>query len=165
MLQIIFNITEAAITSLGRNATLTGRDQLWSDVLQMNPNILIGTGFESFWLGKRLEILWEKYWWQPNQSHNGYIETYINLGWLGLFFLSTTIISIFRNIQNRLLYSFILRGPEISHFYFERFCMGFLISLLIYNITEAVFKSTHFLFLIFFIIAIKYPQVKPETGE
>src|SRR5262245_12945831 len=29
--------------------------------------------------------LWAKWWRQPNQAHNGYIETYLNLGPAGVF--------------------------------------------------------------------------------
>jgi hypothetical protein len=59
----------------------------------MPNNLLFGTGFESFWLGPRVEQLWQKYWWHPNQAHNGYIETYINLGAVGVTLLLLMIAS------------------------------------------------------------------------
>jgi len=46
----------------------------------MRVNPWIGAGFESFWLGPRLNKLWAQYNFMPNQAHNGYIEIYLNLG-------------------------------------------------------------------------------------
>ena len=87
VLESAFNIREIGIEALDRNPTLTDRTLVWEDVLAMPNNLLVGTGFESFWLGPRVEQLWQKYWWHPNQAHNGYIETYINLGAVGVSLL------------------------------------------------------------------------------
>jgi hypothetical protein len=191
ILQLTFNITESIILSLGKDLTLTGRNEVWTDVLEMKTDPLIGTGFESFWLGKRLEAMWEKHWWQPNQAHNGYIETYINLGFLGLFFLCGIILSSFRNIRKILMLPnelpcsklrSILNGRERSKsrgiissetelargktpdFDFIGFRIGYLIAFMIYNLTEAAFKGLHLLFFIFFIITVEYTHVKSETS-
>jgi O-antigen ligase len=150
-----FNIKENIILSLGKDATLTGRDEIWKEVFKMKTDPLIGAGFESFWLGDRLETLWEKFPFQPNQAHNGYIETYINLGLIGFFSLCSVIFSSFRNIRKMLMFPLDLD--------FGRFRMGFLSAFIIYNISEAACRGLHFLFLIFFIIAIEYPHVKAET--
>jgi exopolysaccharide production protein ExoQ len=165
ILQMTFNITESIILSLGRDLTLTGRNEVWAEVLDMTTDPLIGTGFESFWLGKRLETLWAKHWWKPNQAHNGYIETYINMGWLGLLFLSGAIFSSFRNIRKMLILPNDLGKPAMTNFDFGRYRMGFLAILIVYNISEAVFKGLHCLFFIFFVIAIEYPHVKSERVE
>src|SRR2546428_3149771 len=44
--------------TMGRGPTLTGRTQIWHLVLSMTTNPLLGTGFESFWLGPRLQKIW-----------------------------------------------------------------------------------------------------------
>jgi O-antigen ligase len=69
------------VHAAGRETTLTGRTELWNDLLAMGTNPWVGTGFESFFLGPRLDILWAKHWWRPNEAHNGYLETY--LSWFG----------------------------------------------------------------------------------
>ena len=71
---------------LGRDPTLTGRDQIWRLVLEQNSDPLIGSGFNSFWLGNRSEILSknEHYCFLLNQAHNGYIEVYLNGGLIGV---------------------------------------------------------------------------------
>lgn len=160
-----FNITDVIILSFGKDPTLTDRTEVWAALLKMKTDPLFGTGFESFWLGKRLETLWAKYWWQPNQAHNGYLETYINLGFLGLFFLGGAIFSSFRNIRKMLVLPFDIGKPSTTDFDFGRFRMGFLAALLVYNITEATFKALHFLFFVFFVIAIEYPHVKSRMIE
>jgi len=72
------------LQTMGRDPTLTGRTDIWKLVLGMSGNPLVGTGFESFWLGNRLERMWAIYWWHPREAHNGYLELYLALGWVGI---------------------------------------------------------------------------------
>src|SRR5262249_11965168 len=165
ILQMTFNIKESMILALERDTTLTGRDNVWSSVLKMTTDPLIGAGFESFWLGKRLETLWAEFSFQPNQAHNGYIETYINLGYFGLFFLGGAIFAGFRNIHKILILSSNQERLVTTEFDFGRFGMGLLITLLIYNFSEATFKGLHCLFFLFIVITIECPHVKSEMVE
>ncbi len=49
----------AVVASLvGRDSTLTGRTNIWDAVLSTHTNPLVGTGYESFWLGPRLTHVW-----------------------------------------------------------------------------------------------------------
>jgi len=82
-----FDIKGLIFSGLGREATLTGRTEVWEQVLEENTNPLIGTGYESFWLGDRMNRFWATHWWKPNQAHNGYLEVYLNLGIIGLALL------------------------------------------------------------------------------
>ena len=102
-LDTLFGVTDMLITALGREATLTGRMELWEDVLSFNINPVVGVGFESFWLGPRAEWLANKHWWRPNQAHNGYLETYLNLGTLGVILLAAWIFAAFRKASRTLL--------------------------------------------------------------
>jgi exopolysaccharide production protein ExoQ len=146
----IFGIYSSMLNLLGRDATLTGRTEVWHDALKLQPDPLLGAGFESFWLGPRLETLWEKWWWHPNQAHNGYIETYLNLGWLGVLLLAGMLIGTFAKISRALL----------TDFEFARLRLGFLITILAYNFTEAAFKNIHPLWTVFYLIAADYPRVR-----
>ena len=103
---VSFDLTEFIILHSGRDLTLTGRTELWKDLFSIDINPFIGTGYESFWLGNRLEILWENYWWRPNQSHNGYLETYLNLGVIGLFLFIGLIVASYRKIREMLFSDF-----------------------------------------------------------
>ncbi|MGH7868578.1 MAG: O-antigen ligase family protein, partial [Candidatus Dormibacteraceae bacterium] len=82
----------------GRNSTLTGRTDLWQSLLAMDTHPWLGTGFESFWLGSRLDHLWATYLWQPNEAHNGYLEVYLNLGWVGVSLLAVLLVTGYRHL-------------------------------------------------------------------
>jgi O-antigen ligase len=72
--------------AMGRKADLTGRTQIWSIVIPMVPSWIGGAGFETFWVGPRVATIFNKVggFGMTNEAHNGYIETYLNLGFLGL---------------------------------------------------------------------------------
>jgi O-antigen ligase len=147
-----FGASDWIISLLGKDPTLTDRTKVWKDCLNIPINPILGAGFESFWLGDRLKIMWAKWFWQPNQAHNGYIETYLNLGLVGLSILIALILATFWKARRELL----------TNFHFGRFRMAFLTALVVYNWTEASFKALHPLWFVFYIIAIDYPKPKPE---
>ncbi len=77
----------AAVTAaLGRKPDLTGRTEIWKIVIPMAPSPIGGAGFETFWVGPRVARVYEMVGGvqMTNESHNGYVEVYLNLGWLGL---------------------------------------------------------------------------------
>jgi O-antigen ligase len=81
------------LESLGRNPTLTGRTLIWKAVLAQPINPLIGAGFESFWMGNRMESVWTMSQRGIQQAHDGYLELYLNLGWIGLALLGMLIVT------------------------------------------------------------------------
>lgn len=151
----LFGVSASVINALGKDATLTGRTELWEDVLKFNVNPIFGAGFESFWLGPRIEWFWAKYWWRPNQAHNGYIEMYLNLGWLGVILLLGWLGSVFRKANVSLL----------RDFEFGMFRMGLLLIIVVVNYTEATFKALHPLLFVFYIIAIDYPKSTSDPAH
>jgi O-antigen ligase len=138
------------VEGLGRNTTLTGRTDIWDELFRMTNNPWLGTGFESFWIGSRVEHLWSMYYFHPNQAHNGYVETYINLGWIGVALLIVIVVSGYRNIlrMDR-------RGAGAL-------CFAYFVVALIYNITEAAFKVMHPLWIAFLFAIAVWPPL-PET--
>jgi exopolysaccharide production protein ExoQ len=140
---------------LGKEVTLTDRTVVWHDALALVTNPVFGAGFESFWLGPRLDAMWAKWWWQPTQAHNGYIETYLNLGWVGVAILVALIISTFRKARLELM-----RDLD-----FGRFRLGVLFAIVVYNYTEATFKALHPLWTLFYMIATDCPAVEPLGSE
>src|SRR5260370_350601 len=77
------------VTNVGRNPTLTGRTDLWKQCLKIAGNPLVGTGFESFWLGWRIQRIWDQnVGIRLNEAHNGYLELYLQLGWCGALLLA-----------------------------------------------------------------------------
>ena len=156
-LQLSFDMAERLIASAGRDATLTGRTELWASVLRMRVDAWIGAGFESFWLGERLKRLWAEYDFRPTQAHNGYIEIYLNLGWVGLCLLGGVLWACYRTIQKRLNVSTDPGRTKTVHIAFATFGLAYLTAYALYNVTEGTFKALDFLFIIFLITAIEYP--------
>ncbi len=132
VLELGFNISGGVAEAVGRNSTLTGRTELWSILLGMHTNPIVGTGYESFWLGSRLEYVWQHFA-SVNESHDGYLEVYLNLGLIGLFLLSGFLIASYRTTCKR------LTSP--STFAFAVLVLAMWTILLFYNVTEAAFKS------------------------
>ena len=143
------------VGSMGRNATLTGRTDLWSDLLRMDTNPLFGAGFESFFLGDRLEFLWSKYWWHPNEAHNGYLETYLTLGVVGLCLLAWMMIAGYRNALNNYR-----RDPR-----YGSLRLTFLVVAAIYNTTEAAFKVMHPVWIFFLLAVTAVPELARQEDR
>ena len=149
-----FNLYENIVLMLGRDPTLTDRTVVWGDVLALQQRPIIGYGFESFWFGERMDAMWAKWWWRPTQAHSGYIETYLNLGLIGVGLLAMVLLSTFRRISRQLQ----------TDFEFARLRMAFLFVVILFNYTEAAFKGVHFMWTIFFIIAMEMPR-RPSADE
>ena len=54
-----FDLNGQLASQVGRDPTLTDRTLIWRTVLSLHTNPLVGTGYESFWLGPRLERVWQ----------------------------------------------------------------------------------------------------------
>ena len=140
---VFFDSSGLLLSSLGRDSTLTGRTLIWSLVLQIPNSPWLGAGFESFWLGDRLLWLRDALPNLPiNEAHNGYLEVYLNLGWIGVGFLGLLLATGYRRVI-----AMLRRNPEMGSLF-----LGFFIAALIYSLTEAAFRMMSSAW-IFFLIA------------
>jgi O-antigen ligase len=80
--------------AVGRSSTLTDRTVIWAWAIKLVPNDWFGAGYSSFWLGSRLDTMVTNvtHNWIPNQAHNGYLEVFINLGWVGVGLLCVVLV-------------------------------------------------------------------------
>jgi O-antigen ligase len=129
---------------LGRDRTLTGRTQIWELVVGLVPNPLIGSGYESFWLGERLTKIWAIFWHRPNQAHNGYLEIYLNLGWIGLALFAGVVFTAYVNSKRAM-------AAQLD---FGCFRIVLWLTALFLNMTEAVFKAGSAIWILFLIVAM-----------
>jgi exopolysaccharide production protein ExoQ len=122
----------SAAQALGRNPTLTGRTDIWADVIPLVPNPLVGAGFESFWLSAGVhEKLWEMIPGLPlNEAHDGYIEVYLELGLVGVGLIAFILIDGYR----RAVAAF-RRAPT-----WGSLLIAYTVSATVYSITEAGFR-------------------------
>jgi O-antigen ligase len=127
---LFLDIGGGVMETMGRDSTLTGRTEIWRVVLGMKGSPVLGTGFESFWLGKRLERVWSLYWWHPNEAHNGYLEIFLNLGWIGVTLLALVLFTSYQKVIGA------FRRDSIT----GRLMMVYFVVALAYNFTESAIR-------------------------
>lgn len=156
---LFLGLGPGVLETMGRNSTLTDRTGIWAMVLGMTKNPLLGTGFESFWLGPRLQKIWSVYSWGPTEAHNGYIEIFLNLGWIGIVLLAVVIATGYRTV----LAAFRRKLPT-GNLVLAYFVVG-----VVYNFTEAAFFRMMAPAWILFLLAIARvpgspsPKVRPPA--
>jgi exopolysaccharide production protein ExoQ len=146
---LFLNVGTGLVEDLGRNSTLTGRTNIWHFALGMVQNPLWGTGFESFWVGPRvaqMEMLIDQ---GANQAHNGYIEVFLNLGWVGIGLLAILLITAYRRILIALRWMTQVGSLRLAYF----------IVAVAYNFTEAGFKMTHPVWITLLLVTMVVPEV------
>jgi O-antigen ligase len=142
------------IKALGRNPTLTDRTFLWDFLLGMKTNPIFGTGYESFWLGSRLQTVWTKFPGIP-EAHNGYLDIYLDLGLVGILLLAVFLIASYRVICQELKSSSELGSLGL----------GLWTVLIFYNVTEAAFTGFHLMWVIFLVGAVEVPKRLPVLAR
>jgi exopolysaccharide production protein ExoQ len=158
-LQWAFNIWGLVLEAAGRDATLTGRTEIWAEVLKLSQSALVGSGFQSFWLGDRLTAMWARFpVFRPNQAHNGYLEIYLNLGWVGLIVFLCMLGAFYNTMRDRLERAMAMSPVDRTELAIAKFALGYLVAYLVYNVTEAIFQPLNFLFIVFLVLGIRYAR-------
>jgi exopolysaccharide production protein ExoQ len=132
--------------ALGRDSTLTGRTEIWDELVPMVPNAVVGAGFESFWLGPRLAKIQAANPGNPlNEAHNGYLEIYLNLGCIGLLLIALLMVTGYKRAA-----SAFKRDPA-----FGSLLLALVAVAAVYNVTEAGFRnlSPTWIFFLYTVVA------------
>ena len=152
---LLIDTGTSMVEAMGRDTSFTGRTGLWDHLLRIADDSWIGAGYESFWLGERVENLWRTYWWHPNQAHNGYLEIYLNLGSIGLGLLGFVIAWGYRNVAEAFR-----RNPAVA-----KLKLAYFIPALAYNMTEAAFRMMHPVWIALLIaICVPLPSSRQEEA-
>ena len=147
IMELTFDVKDTVITMLGRRPDLTTRVPMWEDLLSMVRNPIVGFGYESFWLGARRQYMAE-HWGISGQAHNGYLDMYLNLGLIGLFFVLGWIVSGLKKVQRNLEVDY----PAAM----LRLC--FIIVVTLYNYTEATFFGVSSMWMLLFLAVMSAPE-------
>ena len=100
LLDSTLGLTDFVLDALGRDRSFTGRTEVWREILALNTDPMIGTGFYSFWSNDYYQS--QLPYWVANSAHNGYMETYIDGGWLGVAILSIMLVAVWIRINRHL---------------------------------------------------------------
>lgn len=119
--------TVASFTSaLGRDTTLTGRTQVWTDILPARAQRpLFGYGLGSFWTDARRAL------YDIPTAHNGYLDVLLELGEVGLAVYAVWLLSLARQLHRALPHDYEWASLAIC----------FLVMGLLYNISESALNS------------------------
>jgi exopolysaccharide production protein ExoQ len=152
VLHMTFNVGELLVGILGRDLTFTGRTEMWRMLLNQDVNPLLGSGYYSFWLGSRVATLSANYFYHLNEAHNGYLETYLNGGLIGVFLLVVLLVTAIRRSQQEVVLGLSQGALRLA----------FVIAIAIYGMTEAVFRFGPMWFVLLLVI-MEYPN--PDNVE
>jgi exopolysaccharide production protein ExoQ len=130
------------ITKFGRDITLTDRTYIWTDVYAAAANDrVLGVGVGGFWIGREANIPWNSTkTWVLGQAHSGYVDTYLQLGLIGVTLLTILLLS---------------RVPRLlstldENFDFACFRITLFLAIAFVNITETTYlRGDHHLWLLF----------------
>jgi hypothetical protein len=153
ILDSAFNIRESILTSLGRDATFTGRTDVWAVLLSLKTDRLFGTGFMSFWDDRYYQNQLPD--WVAFSAHNGYLEIFIAGGWIGVFFLIVMLLGTSVKINDALRW-----GGDYAVFRFAVLTVTF-----IANFTESNFGEMTPVGFLFLLIAIGYADTRYATSK
>jgi len=143
--------------ALGRDATMTDRTLIWDEALAAGANPVIGTGFDSFWLTHYADRITEEF--HVPHAHNGYLETYLNTGIIGVLLLLIVLFMAGKNAARE-----VVLGNKIGYLFLTFILVG-----LIYNYTEVTFGRSNVMGLVIWLVAVYGPQslvdYEPQSVE
>jgi Lipid A core - O-antigen ligase and related enzymes len=145
LLDHLLGISQPLLTMLGRDATLTNRTEIWKAVASHPVNPVFGCGYLNFWdvvgaidlEGGEADL---------KTAHNGYLEIFLDGGYLGILFLIIMLVNVGIN-QAR---SFVRAYPA-GAIGLAFFCMT-----LLNNVSESVFARRGPLWSTFLMTAVGY---------
>ena len=132
---------------LGRDTTFTGRTEIWEGILPTAwKNSLVGVGYGSYWINPPLRYPLN----ELTHAHNGYLNIFVELGFIGLGTVVAFLLSAFRQVQKALT-------REVE---WAAFCAALLLILLFHNVTEcSLLRASSFLWLIVLLFTALLPQL------
>jgi len=152
-LQATFDLKREVLALLGRRPDLTNRTDLWALLFDVSDSPVLGAGFMSFWTGERMELIWTRLGTGVLQAHSGYIEQYLNLGYVGVAFI---ILLLAKGVLGARALA--RSDPQFAHL---RLC--FVAAAAMYNYTEASFYGVNNMWVLLLCGLIVVPPARCES--
>jgi len=149
-----FHPSVVIFQALGRDATLTGRTEIWEMVKEAPTNPIVGCGFYSYWSTESALRISEKYLGTLTTAHNGFLEMYLDGGFLGVGLLVALLL-----IGGKGAVRSMLAGTL-----FGRMMMTFWILALIYNNSETSFFRLEPLWFMLLVVIIDARKLCPQRS-
>jgi O-antigen ligase len=148
ILNFVLDMRGMLAGAVGKDATLTDRTKIWAFLLNMHTNPAIGVGYQTFWVGPRLENFWRNAGLgHLNEAHNGYLEIYLEIGLIGGCLLGLFLISTYRSACRKLAVDRPVATLGIATW----------LVMVFYNMSEAAFEGG-LLFMVLLMCAMVVPQ-------
>lgn len=158
-ISVIINNWEPILIGLGRDPTLTGRTLIWGASLKMLFQ-------DQFWLGYGREAFWNTELpievgsavargYVPPHAHNGFIDLLIDLGLIGLFVFS---LSLVHNLIRAVRKAYAACNGE------DLWPLAFLACLMIANLTESALMRLSNIFFVLY-VAIAFCNFAPSQSQ
>jgi exopolysaccharide production protein ExoQ len=152
----VLHLKELALGFLGRDPTFSNRTAVWRTLGSFEVSPIVGAGFMSFWTGARLEEVWRLVGTGINQAHNGYLEQYLNLGYIGVALIAVIVLSGLLRVRRHLS-----DDPAAGML---RLC--FIVSAVLYNYTEAAFYGMNNMWVLLLLGCLEVPRHRqPRTTD
>jgi O-antigen ligase len=157
LLTLLASNAEPVFAALGRDTTLTGRTDIWVAVVaSITERPWLGYGFNAFWQawsGPSATVM-EAVGWETPNSHNGFLDLWLELGLAGLF---TFILGLGLAAKAGVVYA---RHTDRAA---DLWPLAFLSFLVLINMSEAAIMKQHSLFWVLY-VAILSSDRHPKLG-
>lgn len=138
---------------LGRDATFTGRTDIWRHITLTTVNPLVGAGFYNFWGGQGGQAIREAMQTDVPNAHSGYVDLYLDGGIIGLILLFCVFLSSSRRI---------IANLDVNRYQRVRF--AFLIAAIVVNLTESNFARPSLMWFTTLLVLLEFPFPKANQA-
>jgi O-antigen ligase len=142
------------VEALGRSMTFTGRADIWAHINLSTVNPALGAGYWNFWGGDGgFAIARAMNTGIPN-AHNGYVDLYLDGGFIGLMMLLYMLVS----CSKRMIKYLATHQDEDR---FRRVKFAVLIVAIVYNLSESTFARMGPIWFTALLMMVDYPLTRP----
>jgi len=153
---LLVSNAEAILGVFGRDLTLTGRTDLWMAVLdKIWERPWLGYGYGAFWSRDgEAAMIWSIIKWEAVNSHNGFLDIWLELGLLGLSVFT------FQFILNCCRAVSCIRQTKNKEGFFP---LAYLTFLFMANLTESSFFKQDFLWSLYVALTLSMHSIIRNT--
>lgn len=150
----VFNLAGELLPLIGRNPTLTNRTYIWHAVMEHPVDPVIGCGYLMYWdIHRSIKV--NGNYDQLKTAHNGYLEIYLDGGWIGIGFLALMMLALGARVARA-----ILTGTHYGRLQFAIFVI-----MLVYNMSESMYARRSPLWFCFLLFSLDAPRMYLDEAK